>query len=106
MAADTRKDDPKRVPRGRAKGAPGPPKRPARPGAAKRPARQSGDATVFPIVGVGASAGGLAAVEEFFAALPDEAAGALAIVLVQHLDPDHESLLLDLVKRYTKMVVT
>ncbi len=61
---------------------------------------------VFPIVGVGASAGGLAAIEEFFAALPDESGGGLAIVLVQHLDPDHESLLLDLVKRYTKMKVS
>ena len=59
----------------------------------------------FPIVGIGASAGGLAAVEEFLAAIPAGESLGMAFVLVQHLDPDHKSLLLDLVKRYTNMEV-
>lgn len=57
----------------------------------------------FPIVGIGASAGGLAAIEELLAAVPAGESLGMAFVLVQHLDPDHKSLLLDLVKRYTHM---
>jgi chemotaxis response regulator CheB len=45
----------------------------------------------FPIVGIGASAGGLEAFLELLGALPEKAG--LAYVLVQHLDPQHESLL-------------
>lgn len=59
----------------------------------------------FPIVGIGASAGGLAAVEEFLAAMPQEGSNGVALVLVQHLDPDHKSILLDLVRRFTRMKV-
>ena len=59
----------------------------------------------FPIVGIGASAGGLAAVEQFLAAMPAEAAQGMALVLVQHLDPDHKSLLLDLVRKCTDIEV-
>jgi two-component system, chemotaxis family, CheB/CheR fusion protein len=59
----------------------------------------------FPIVGVGASAGGLAAFEAFFSALPDTTESGMALVLIQHLAPDHESILTDLVKRYTGMSV-
>ena len=59
----------------------------------------------FPVVGIGASAGGLAAIEEFFTALPRDRAIGMAFVLVQHLSPDHESILIDLVKRYTRMPV-
>ncbi|HXD23930.1 MAG TPA: chemotaxis protein CheB, partial [Gemmatimonadaceae bacterium] len=58
----------------------------------------------FPIVGIGASAGGLAAFELFFRAIPAEAAD-VAFVLVQHLAPDHPSILADLIKRYTVMPV-
>ena len=43
----------------------------------------------FPIVGVGASAGGLEAFTELLAHLPDDTG--MAFVLVQHLDPHHES---------------
>lgn len=58
------------------------------------------------IVAIGASAGGLAALEEFFKALPaDAAAGDIGFVVVQHLDPDHESLLLELVTNYTGLEV-
>lgn len=60
----------------------------------------------FPIVGIGASAGGLEAFEQFFTNMPSgDAAAEMAFVLVQHLDPDHKSILVDLVKRYTKMKV-
>jgi two-component system, chemotaxis family, CheB/CheR fusion protein len=59
----------------------------------------------FPIVGIGASAGGLAAIEAFFSAMPADTDPGMAFVLVQHLSPDHKSILSDLVKRYTRMEV-
>ena len=59
----------------------------------------------FPIVGIGASAGGLAAFEAFFSAMPTDTESGMAFVLVQHLAPDHKSILSDLVKRYTRMRV-
>ena len=59
----------------------------------------------FPIVGIGASAGGLAAFEAFFSGMPAEANPGMAFVLVQHLAPDHKSILTDLVRRYTRMQV-
>jgi two-component system CheB/CheR fusion protein len=62
-------------------------------------------ASSFPIVGIGASAGGLAAFEAFFAGMPAEGDPGMAFVLVQHLAPDHKSILSDLVKRYTRMEV-
>jgi len=59
----------------------------------------------FPVVGIGASAGGLAAFEAFFSAMPVDTDPGMAIVLVQHLAPDHKSILTDLVRRYTRMQV-
>jgi two-component system CheB/CheR fusion protein len=59
----------------------------------------------FPVVGIGASAGGLAAFETFFSAMPGDIDPGMAFVLVQHLAPDHKSILTDLVKRYTRMKV-
>jgi two-component system CheB/CheR fusion protein len=59
----------------------------------------------FPIVGIGASAGGLAAFESFFSALPQAGDSDMAFVLVQHLSPDHKSALVELIKRYTRMRV-
>ncbi len=59
----------------------------------------------FPIVGIGASAGGLAAFEAFFASMPADTESGMAFVLVQHLDPGHKSILAELVRRYTKMQV-
>ena len=58
----------------------------------------------FPVVGIGASAGGLAAFEAFFSAMPSNDPG-MAFVLVQHLAPDHKSILSELVQRYTRMKV-
>ena len=57
----------------------------------------------FPIVGVGASAGGLEAFTALLAALPVDTG--MAFVLVQHLDPRHESKLSMLLSRGTKMPV-
>ena len=59
----------------------------------------------FPIVGIGASAGGLAAFESFFSGMPHNAEPNMAFVLVQHLAPDHQSILTELVQRYTRMTV-
>ena len=62
-------------------------------------------ASGFPIVGIGASAGGLAAFEAFFSGMPADTDPGMAFVLVQHLAPDHKSILTDLVRRYTHMQV-
>ncbi len=59
----------------------------------------------FPIVGIGASAGGLAAFEAFFSGMPADADPGMAFVLVQHLAPDHTSILTELIRRYTRMQV-
>lgn len=59
----------------------------------------------FPIVGIGASAGGLAAFEAFFSGMPSDTDPGMAFVLVQHLAPDHESLLTGLIQRTTRMQV-
>src|SRR5262245_47121775 len=59
----------------------------------------------FPIVGIGASAGGLSAFEAFFSGLPADTDPGLAFVLVQHLAPDHKSILTDLIRRYTRLQV-
>ena len=59
----------------------------------------------FPVVGIGASAGGLAAFESFFSGMPADADPGMAFVLVQHLAPDHKSILTDLIQRYTRMQV-
>ena len=59
----------------------------------------------FPIVGIGASAGGLAAFEAFFSGMPVDANPGMAFVLVQHLAPNHTSILTELIQRYTRMQV-
>lgn len=55
------------------------------------------------IVGIGASAGGLEAFTTFFSHMPADSG--LAFVLVQHLAPDHDSMLSDLLGRATGMPV-
>lgn len=55
------------------------------------------------IVGVGASAGGLEAIEQFLAQIPPDSG--LAYVVVQHLDPTQKTLLPMLLQRITSMVV-
>jgi len=56
-----------------------------------------------PVVGVGASAGGLEAFQAFLSGLPSDTG--IAYVLVQHLSPEHKSMLQDLLRRYTTMPV-
>ena len=55
------------------------------------------------VVGMGASAGGLMAFEQFFTHMPSESG--MAFVLVQHLAPDYTSLLPELLAKYTRMSV-
>src|SRR5690348_13990898 len=57
----------------------------------------------FPIVGVGASAGGLEAFTQLLQNLPADSG--MAFVLVQHLDPDHPSALTQLLSKATSMAV-
>ena len=57
----------------------------------------------FPIVGVGASAGGLEALTQLLTELPADTG--MAFVLIQHLDQTHHSLLANTLARATKMVV-
>lgn len=61
------------------------------------------DGGTFQIVGVGASAGGLEALEQFFAGVPKNSG--MAFVVVQHLDPDRHGLLPELLQRRTPMLV-
>ncbi len=64
--------------------------------------RPTGD---FPVVGIGASAGGLRAFEAFLSGMPADVDPGMAFVMVQHLAPDHKSILTDLIRRYTRMKV-
>lgn len=58
---------------------------------------------LFPVVGVGASAGGLDAFKRLLKAIPENSG--IAWVLVQHLDPTHESLLPSLLQKVTSVPV-
>jgi len=58
---------------------------------------------VFPVVGIGASAGGLDAFKKFFSSMP--ATPGMAFVLIQHLDPTRESLTASLLDACTPMHV-
>ena len=57
----------------------------------------------FRIVGIGASAGGLDAFKRLLTAIPEDSG--MAYVLVQHLDPSHESILPEILQRVTKIPV-
>jgi len=57
----------------------------------------------FPIVGIGASAGGLEALEQFFVNVDTECG--MAFVVIQHLSPDHKGMMAELIQRITKMQV-
>ncbi len=61
------------------------------------------DTVPFSIVGIGASAGGLEALEEFFRHVSP--VSGLAYVVVQHLDPTHKGIMPELLQRTTKMKV-
>ena len=55
------------------------------------------------IVGIGGSAGGLEAFEDFFRRMPEDSG--MAFVVVQHLDPTHKGMLPELLQRYTNLRV-
>ena len=57
----------------------------------------------FPIVGIGASAGGLEALEQFLGHVPKQSG--MAFVIVQHLDPTHKGIMPELLQRSTGMRV-
>ncbi|MCB1159248.1 MAG: PAS domain-containing protein, partial [Leptospiraceae bacterium] len=57
----------------------------------------------FPVVAIGASAGGLKALEEFFQFMPEDSGA--AFVVIQHLSPDFKSLMKELLERKTGMNV-
>ncbi len=69
----------------------------------KLTAKVAGKSSNFPIVGIGASAGGLEALEAFLANVPEESG--MAFVIIQHLDPTHKGVLVELLQRGTKMRV-
>jgi len=84
---------PKRRSRGRATPPP-----PSSPPPAPRRAERS-----FPIVGIGASAGGLEALEQFLRHVPKNSG--MAYVIIQHLDPTHKGVMPELLQRATTMKV-
>ena len=57
----------------------------------------------FPVVGIGASAGGLEAYKRFLKAIPENSG--MAYILVQHLDPTHESMLPEILANQTTIPV-
>ncbi|BAY60076.1 signal transduction histidine hinase [Calothrix brevissima NIES-22] len=65
--------------------------------------QENHDNTLFPIVGMGASAGGLDAFTELLTHLPDDTG--MAFVLIQHLSPHQKSLLSEILSRATNMPV-
>lgn len=66
----------------------------------KEPRSQVG---LFPIVGIGASAGGLEALEQFLCNVPENTG--MAYIIVQHLDPTHKGMLPEILQRISKMKV-
>ena len=72
-----------------------------RPAAPSEPGRSQPGS--FPVVAMGASAGGLEAFQKFFASMPAD--GGMAFVLAQHLDPKHVTLMPELLGRITAMPV-
>ncbi len=75
----------------------------AAPSAAEDAAPGSAARACLAVVGIGASAGGLEAFKHFFAAMPPDSG--MAFVLIQHLDPTHQSLTAELLGKHTAMPV-
>jgi two-component system CheB/CheR fusion protein len=68
------------------------------PAPIKQPAKD------FPIIGMGASAGGLEAFEKFFMNMPPDSGA--AFVLISHLSPDQKSLMPEILQKHTKMPIS
>ncbi len=62
------------------------------------------DTGLFPIVGIGASAGGLEALEQLLVNVPENSG--MAYVVIQHLDPTHKGMLPELLQRISKIEVS
>ncbi len=74
------------------------------PAAAKAKRRAGAPQAISLVVGIGASAGGLEAYRAFFTAMPTDTG--IAFVVVQHLDPDHASALVEILSKTTTMAVS
>jgi chemotaxis response regulator CheB len=72
-------------------------------GRARQPEPKPPTDRAFPIVGIGASAGGLEALELFLKGVPESAG--MAFIIVQHLDPTHKGVMPELLQRHTRMPV-
>jgi two-component system CheB/CheR fusion protein len=70
---------------------------------AKLPSRKDMKKGELPIVAIGASAGGLQALETFFSEVPEDSG--IAFVVITHTDPERESMLPDLIKKKSKIPV-
>ncbi len=73
------------------------------PAVSKKEKTPERKASSFPIVGIGASAGGLEALEQFLGNAPEDSG--VAFVVVQHLDPTQKGMLPELLQRVSKMEV-
>lgn len=83
---------------------PSPQRRSGKPARVTPPADHAlKERVAFPIVGIGASAGGLEALEQFLARVPP--GSGMAFVIVQHLDPTHKGIMPELLQRATGMKV-
>src|SRR5438874_2608762 len=74
--------------------------------AAAKPRGESGRSRpqpAYPIVGIGASAGGLDAFQRFFSKMPADSG--MGFVLVPHLDAYHKSAMVELLQAYTRMPI-
>ncbi len=78
-------------------------KKPSSPVRIKKTAALPKDPADFPIVGIGASAGGLEALEIFLANMPP--APGIAFVVIQHLSPKHKSIMASILRKHTPMTV-
>jgi two-component system CheB/CheR fusion protein len=69
----------------------------------KKAVEDSVSSNQFPVVGIGASAGGLEAISQFLMAIPKKSG--MAYVFVQHLSPNHESVLPEILRKISKIPV-
>lgn len=75
----------------------------APPALPKTEGQETKTAADFPVIGIGASAGGLEALEAFFSAMPADSG--MAFIVIQHLSPDFKSLMDELLGRRTSMAI-
>src|SRR6187402_40310 len=68
------------------------------------PAGNDSHADELLVVGIGASAGGIAALRQFFAHVPAKSGAAYAVIL--HMSPDHESRLAEVLQTATPLPIT